>query len=444
MSTDTAARDGHVHFHCVPRVMLNLPTLLAITVFTPALAGCLLLLSWLQHRRIFALALWGAGFIVASVATMLIVIERSAIPDFWSIVIGNALLAAAYGILWSGLRNFEGRRISVVLTLAGAVIWIVSCYIGPIYAIPAARATVMATIAIGYSLLAFWELWRGGDDGVWRWPIMLLVLLHSAAIPVRIRLAGSTTFPDLLHVNVIIFAIFETVFVCICAAYLFGSLAKDRIAALYQRASLVDPLTGVANRRGFFQASERLMTRTRFAHRPTALLLFDIDRFKRVNDRFGHHAGDEVLIGFCRLATSLLRPADLFGRIGGEEFASLLPDTEQPDALALAERLRAAFEASSRTVGGRTIAATVSIGVATADDASSDVGALLEAADQALYRAKALGRNRVEFSAHPVGPSPAKKRAVVSSVAAVRLAHDESLGSTSTDAQRRPGRKASG
>jgi diguanylate cyclase (GGDEF)-like protein len=216
-------------------------------------------------------------------------------------------------------------------------------------------------------------------------------------------------------VHLVIFVIFETVFVSICAAYLFGSLAKDRIAALYQRASLVDPLTGVANRRGFFQAGERLMTRNRFAARPTALLLFDIDRFKRVNDTFGHHAGDEVLTAFCQLATSLLRPADLFGRIGGEEFASLLPDTERQDALSLAERLRAAFEATSHAVGERTVPATVSIGVAMSQDASSDLRALLEAADQALYRAKALGRNRVELSTDPVDPSRKRKRAVLSS-----------------------------
>jgi diguanylate cyclase (GGDEF)-like protein len=250
---------------------------------------------------------------------------------------------------------------------------------------------------------------------MWRWPIMLLLLGHAAAIPLRIRLAGTTTYPDVSHVDLVIFAIFETVFVSICAAYLFGSLAKDRIAGLYQLASLVDPLTGVANRRGFFQAGERLMTRSRFSRRPTALLMFDIDRFKRVNDTFGHHAGDEVLTAFCQLATLLLRPADLFGRIGGEEFASLLPDTEREEALSLAERLRAAFEATSHTVGVRTIAATVSIGVATSDDASSDLGTLLDAADQALYRAKALGRNRVELSAHPLERPPKRKRAVLSS-----------------------------
>ena len=127
-----------------------------------------------------------------------------------------------------------------------------------------------------------------------------------------------------------------------CAAYLFGGLAKDRIAARYRRASLTDPLTGVANRRGFFETGERLLKRARFARQPTALIMFDLDRFKSINDRYGHHTGDEVLTAFCRLATSQLRPNDLFGRIGGEEFASLLPDTGHHDAVWLAERVRRA------------------------------------------------------------------------------------------------------
>src|SRR5262249_41237083 len=154
-------------------------------------------------------------------------------------VIGNAMLAAAYGIIWSGVRNFEGKRVSVVLTLAGALIWLAACSIGPIYTLPVARATVMAAIALTYALLALLELWRGRGEEVSRWPIMLLLLGHAAAIPVRIPLAGSTTDPHPFHVNLLSFAIFEAVFVCICAAYLFGGLAKDRIAASHQRASLI-------------------------------------------------------------------------------------------------------------------------------------------------------------------------------------------------------------
>jgi diguanylate cyclase (GGDEF)-like protein len=148
------------------------------------------------------------------------------------------------------------------------------------------------------------------------------------------------------------------------------------------------------------------MVRTRFARRPAALLLFDLDRFKSINDRFGHGVGDGVLVAFCQLATSLLRPTDLFGRIGGEEFASLLPDTTRRDALLLAERLRAAFEATSHKVAEQTLTATVSVGIAISDDASPDLGALLDVADQALYRAKATGRNRVELRTNlPQSPS---------------------------------------
>ena len=387
-------------------IVFNLPTLLAIAVFTPGLAGCLLLLSWLQHRRIFALALWGSAFIIAAIATVLIVVARNTVPDFWSIVIGNAILAAAYGIIWSGVRNFEGKRLSVVLTLAGSLIWLAACSIGPIYALPAARAAVMAAIAITYALLAVLELARGNGEEVSRWPIILLLLGHAAAIPVRVPLAGSATDPHPFHVHLLTFAIFETSFVCMCAAYLFGDLAKDRIAARYQRASSIDPLTGVANRRGFLQAAERIMVRTRFARRPAALLTFDLDRFKSINDEFGYPAGDTVLVTFCHLATSLLRPTDLFGRIGGEEFASLLLDIGRQDALLLAERLRAAFEATCHTVAAQPFTATVSVGVAISDDASFDLSALLVAADQALYRAKALGRNRVElWTQSPQSPS---------------------------------------
>jgi len=136
----------------------------------------------------------------------------------WSIVIGNAILAVAYGLIWSGARNFEGKRVSIVVTVAGALIWLAAYSIGPIYARPEARATVMAAIAITYALLTVIELWRGDD--AWRWPIILLLLGHAAAIPVRIPLAGAWTNSNPFDVDLRTFAIFEAVFLCICAAYL--------------------------------------------------------------------------------------------------------------------------------------------------------------------------------------------------------------------------------
>ena len=389
--------------------MPNLTTLLAITVFTPAIAGCLLLLSWLQHRRIVALGVWGSGFLTASIATTLIIVARGTIPDFWSIVVGNALLAAAYGILWCGARKFDGKNVSIVLVLAGVLLWLAACSIGPIYARPEARATVMAAIGIGYTLLAVRELWLGRGDGVWRWPIMVLLLGHAASIPINIPIAGAWKHPDPADVDLLTFMIFEAAFVSICAAYLFGGLVKDRIAASYRHASLTDPLTGVTNRRGFFQMGERLLMRTRFARQPSALLMFDLDQFKSINDRYGHHAGDDVLTAFCKVVTAHLRPSDLFGRIGGEEFACLLPDTEPQDALWLAERVRAAVEAASHPAGEHSIRATVSVGAASSNDATADLTGLLNAADQALYRAKEAGRNRVEIASYAAERAPLRR-----------------------------------
>jgi diguanylate cyclase (GGDEF)-like protein len=145
---------------------------------------------------------------------------------------------------------------------------------------------------------------------------------------------------------------------------------------------------------------ERLLMRTGFAEQPTALIMFDLDHFKAINDKFGHGAGDEVLVAFCRSATAQLRANDLFGRIGGEEFASLLPNTTPQHALWLAERVRAAVEAAAHSVGDHTIRVTVSVGVALSNDPTTDLGGLLQAADQALYRAKEAGRNCVETSSH--------------------------------------------
>jgi diguanylate cyclase (GGDEF)-like protein len=387
----------------------NLTTLLAITVFTPAVAGCLLLLSWLQDRRVVALGVWGFGFITASTATTLIIVLRGTIPNFWSIIVGNALLSAAYGILWCGARRFEGKKVSTLLAMVGVILWIAACSIGPIYARPEARATVMAAIGIGYTALAIHELWRGRGGGLWRWPIMLLLVGHATSIPVQIPLAGAWKHPDPQDVDLLTFMIFESAFVSICAAYLFGGLAKDRIAAGYQRASLTDPLTGVTNRRGFFEMGERSLKRTRLASQPAALLMFDLDRFKAINDKFGHGTGDAVLVAFCRLATEQLRANDLFGRIGGEEYAALLPDMTQQDAIGLAERIRAAVEATSHSVGEHAIRMTVSVGVASLNEVATDLAGLLKAADQALYRAKEAGRNCVETISYAAERGPLRR-----------------------------------
>jgi diguanylate cyclase (GGDEF)-like protein len=380
---------------------LDLPTLLIITVFVSAVAGLMLLFSWLQNRNVQALALWGAAFIMGSVGVALVFARRD-VPDVWSIAIANAIIAAAYGTMWSGVRSFEGHPTSVPLMLAGAVIWLLACQIDSFYAAPIARASLMSAIVIAYSALSSWELWRGRAEGLMsRWPIIVLLLVHAAIFLVRIPLAGSVPIAmssHEIHIDWWTFVVFETVFFSISIAYLFGGITRERIVLWHQHASLIDPLTGVSNRRAFLERGEKLLRRSRFDRRPAALLLMDLDKFKTVNDTRGHHAGDQVLIAFCGVAEAAIRPGDLFGRLGGEEFACLLPGSPLDGGLDVAERIRRNFEATSLTIGGDTLSATVSIGVAISADQNKDLATLLMEADRALYRAKANGRNRVEHA----------------------------------------------
>jgi diguanylate cyclase (GGDEF)-like protein len=366
-----------------------------VSGFTLAVAGGLLFLSWSQHRNSTALALWGVAFAMGAVATLLIA-ERHRIPDIWSIVVANTVVAAAYGIMWNGARSFEGRSPSVVAWAIGAVAWLTACAFPPFYATPTARAVLMVGIGMTYTLLTVCEFWHARSDGlISRWPVIILLTLHAAALPTRIPLVSSLTGTEPAHANLLTFVVFEIVLLSMAGAYLFASLVKERIASVFRQAASVDPLTGVANRRAFLENGKRMVQRASIQRQPIALLLFDLDRFKTINDAHGHAAGDAVLMGFCEIATAQLRPRDLFARLGGEEFACLLPDATAANAAAVGERVRQAFAAAVYTSGDKAFGVTVSVGLATAAAERSDLPSLLVSADRALYRAKAAGRDRI-------------------------------------------------
>lgn len=167
-------------------------------------------------------------------------------------------------------------------------------------------------------------------------------------------------------------------------------VAADKLREL----AMTDTLTGLANRRTFFEYAEKEVARTARYRTPFSLLMVDADRFKAVNDTHGHAAGDEVLRHLAAVLKNTVRTTDLPARYGGEEFVVLLPETGAVDALILAERLRAGVEAASVVVGDKILRYTISIGVAQAPAASPDLKSILAVADAALYRAKSEGRNR--------------------------------------------------
>lgn len=164
----------------------------------------------------------------------------------------------------------------------------------------------------------------------------------------------------------------------------------------------VDPLTGVLNRRGFSERAESLLRRSVDARVEAAVMIVDIDHFKRVNDNHGHEAGDSVLRELGTLLRETVRDDDIVGRLGGEEFAIVLGETTPRDALLVAEKLRERTERHPFVTRRGTIQCTVSIGLATTERSWSRLSDILQQADRALYEAKEKGRNCVRQAPWPV------------------------------------------
>jgi diguanylate cyclase (GGDEF)-like protein len=251
-------------------------------------------------------------------------------------------------------------------------------------------------IFAGYALLTAWEIWRGRAEALpARVPAAAFLLIHALVLIARIPFGKDVPFP--FGSPWFVFAMFETLFYAIGLSFMLVVMAKERGELRHRHAALFDPLTGVLNRGAFIAEGERLLSAGASARRPTVALAFDLDHFKQINDTHGHRGGDRTLVEFCRTAQENLAPGDIFGRLGGEEFACLLPGLSLHGAAAVAEKIRAEFAARRITAGGRPIAATVSVGAAITLGGEQDLDHLLAVADTALYRAKARGRNLVEW-----------------------------------------------
>ncbi len=175
-----------------------------------------------------------------------------------------------------------------------------------------------------------------------------------------------------------------------------GWIELKRMRDELQIMATTDALTGVLNRRRFLELAEEELERAHRYDRPLAVIAVDLDHFKEVNDRLGHAAGDDVLAAFARMLHEQTRRQDIVGRLGGEEFAILVPETSRAAAVELADRIRAYLSSMSVTTCGETLTVTASLGVAEAISSDQSARSVLQRADQALYRAKHHGRNRVE------------------------------------------------
>jgi diguanylate cyclase (GGDEF)-like protein len=375
-------------------MLLDTSTLYLVATMVAAMLGAMLLFFGRQEK-IPALRWWGTAYLLGAASIALWTFAGNLLGEMFSLAL-VALGFVACGMVWSASRVFHGRSPNLPGLFLGAIAWIAAAMtLAPEAA--ATRLTIGAGIVAVYAGLTAAELWSERRRTMLaRWPAITVPVAHGFALMLPILL-GNLLHPDggmfsgsiwvrMFSVELMLYAI-GTVFVIFI-------LVSERTVTVHKTAASMDPLTGMFNRRGFAEATSRVIEREANAGRPVTVLIFDIDHFKSINDRFGHAAGDEILKLFAAIVINSLRITDLSGRIGGEEFAALLT-CSLDEAVVVAERVREAFANSGIAVEDGPVDTTVSIGVA-GGPAGTELEVLLAAADAALYQAKRGGRNRVE------------------------------------------------
>ncbi|WP_367714968.1 diguanylate cyclase [Nitratireductor sp. GISD-1A_MAKvit] len=274
------------------------------------------------------------------------------------------------------------------------------------------RLVHLALPALGLLVACAAAIWIGGPGAIafpvpvllWAaivYPRFLTVLLTSAVSFWSLVAMSSehlAAFGELNNENTLISMRLGVSLVALAPMMLASAMArqKELIGQLSHLASR-DPLSNLLNRRAFDELAGRRAFECARHSRPVSVLMVDIDHFKSINDRFGHAAGDKVISIAAARLSGLLRLQDVIGRIGGEEFAILLPGCGRRQAIEIAERIRSAFSQTPVSLeNGVSIVVTLSVGLAAAADGSVELDALLAEADEALYQAKRLGRNRAE------------------------------------------------
>jgi diguanylate cyclase (GGDEF)-like protein len=379
---------------------LDIGTLFVTAGCVTALLGLFLLFAWVQERMA-ALAWWGSAYLIGGFSAALWRSEN-VLPVPVPPGLADVLLFIALGMIWTAARAFHGRGVRWGAMCAGAVVWTAADVSHAMPHTPAMRIMLGSIIVAIYTFMIAAELWRERRKSlIRRWPALFVPMLHGAIFLFPVALA-SLGVRNLATGWIAVFAIEVTLYV-VGAAFIVLVLAKDRTVSRYKRAAETDPLTGLLNRRGFFGAAAALMTANRRKKlAPVSVLAFDLDKFKSVNDRFGHKMGDVVLEMFSKSVQKTMRADDIIGRLGGEEFVAIISG-KLADACIAAERVRTAFEAAVLAPDSPQIPVTVSIGVASGLP-TANIDKIIERADAMLYKAKENGRNRVEADEELVVP----------------------------------------
>lgn len=370
-------------------------------VAVTGLLSALVALAMLYLRRELLVSSRGTGVWAGGVLGMFLALilmgGRDTYSDLLSLLVANAVLWAGMAAIVIGLCRFTGRAEPMALLVGAGVLFVVLTFWVGIYRpdYPALLVSNASFIAL-FALLSLRAAYVIQPRSL---PVAFLIASYAfLALVCLLRIAAvlggidqTASLLDTTPIQTIFLVIFGLA--CLFANTGFVMAVVTQQHEVLRRSAAYDPLSGLLNRGAVTDRLRREANRAARSGRPLSVLMIDIDHFKSVNDSYGHACGDQIIVEFARRAVSLLRGSDGFGRYGGEEFLALLPETDVGIAQQVAERLR--FGIMVRDGEGPSY--TVSIGVASLAPAMT-VEALLQAADVALYQAKANGRNRVELA----------------------------------------------
>jgi len=370
-------------------------TMLIVMLVSSVLMAAVLWFAFAGRFR-DGLGKWTISLWVQAFAWLLFA-GRGFTPDLLSVAAANGLLALAWSLQFAAIIEFRRRRVPHWLLWAptAGIFILFLALIGN----PRLQLAAGSWLYGAANVLVAATVLRGRPRHIFRARWLLASCYLIAAVTLIVRGIGSWAAQEAFGPMTVPYAYEGLLYLGIYALIVAGSLAfllmhKERLDEESSRLATTDSLTGVFNRRTFIELAEQELARTRRAGTPLALMMLDLDHFKRVNDTYGHLIGDEVLVSFTRLIRDCVRRGDLIVRYGGEEFCVLLPGTPLSAAIALAERIRATTASSALTT--KPFKVTVSIGLtAFTGDAITALGDLLARADEALYRAKGEGRNCV-------------------------------------------------
>jgi diguanylate cyclase (GGDEF)-like protein len=371
-----------------PRTIIGMASVMSLL-----LAGVIFFLRRIYPANIHGLLQWAIAPALSLVSTALFA-ARGFIPDLISSAGGNITLLAAAMSFYLGSQRFYDlapsyRLCAAVLALAApAFVWFVS--VDPRFGVRVVLITLlMAAILLVHARL----LLTTGKSNAFSRATGYLLILQSVLLLLRMldALRGSDTTGLLDPSGAQVAYLMGYVFTFMLMTFGLILMAAERMRVEFEHLATHDSLTLALTRRAWLESCTRELERCRRHGHSMAVVMMDLDHFKGINDTHGHQVGDQVLLDFSKRVRQQLREADSMGRFGGEEFVLLLPETSPEDALKVAQRIRA-----SRRQSPTVPLCTVSIGIATYEHDTDTVNHLLARADEALYRAKDLGRNRVE------------------------------------------------